>query len=129
MPLGHQLAHVSCADRTNPLEKPRESTMNHTILGAAACRTCCYRASPTGPPGSTFWPRSETADLAVTVGCCLDASVGRRIVGEPPAEGRAVEVLGRIHIGDGATMLPSEGRPQGSRRGRNRTLAVIALTT
>ena len=27
-------------------------------------------------------------------------SVGRRIVGEPPAEGRAVEVLGRIHIGD-----------------------------
>jgi hypothetical protein len=30
---------------------------------------------------------TETADLAVTLGC-LDASVGRRIVGEPPAEGR-----------------------------------------
>jgi hypothetical protein len=42
---------------------------------------------------------TETADLAVTLRC-LDASVGRRLVGEPPAEGRAVEVLGRIHIGD-----------------------------
>jgi hypothetical protein len=37
---------------------------------------------------------TETADLAVTLGC-LDAGVGRRIVGEPPAEGRGVEVLGR----------------------------------
>ena len=43
---------------------------------------------------------TDTADLAATLGC-LDASGGRRIVGEPPAEGRAVEVLGRIHIGDG----------------------------
>ena len=42
---------------------------------------------------------TETADLDVTPGC-LDASVGRRIVGKPPAEGRAVEVLSRIHIGD-----------------------------
>jgi hypothetical protein len=31
---------------------------------------------------------TETADRAVILGC-LDASVGRRIVGEPPAEGRS----------------------------------------
>jgi hypothetical protein len=33
---------------------------------------------------------TETADLAVTLGC-LDAGVGRRIVGEPPVEGRGVK--------------------------------------
>jgi hypothetical protein len=64
MPGRPQRARVSCADPTNPLEKPPESTTNHTIRRAAACRNTFRLTHPRCPLAGRFVADAACISLA-----------------------------------------------------------------